>query len=75
MADEYTWQVTGQVPSSQFDSQGNITTGKEVTFQISPSGYSGVVFVPDAIYVNPETVRELIQHEVDTVMAVHTLSG
>jgi hypothetical protein len=67
--------VTGQVPQSQFSTGGDITTGKEITFQISPTGYTGTVFVPDALYSNAEAVKEIIQHEVDMVMSVHGLSG
>lgn len=71
----YTWEVTQQIPDTQFDNQGNSTTGKTISFKISPSGYTGQLFVPDAVYANTEAVKEMLQHEVDTVMAVHTLSG
>lgn len=73
--DGYTWQVTGQTPETQFDNSGNQTTGKLVAFTIQPSGYQGSVFIPDTVYVNADGVRERIQSEVDSVMAVHGLSG
>lgn len=75
MNGDYTWKVTGQTQDTIFDGQGNQVPGKQISFKIDPSGYTGTVFVPDAIYGNPETVREQIQSEVDSVMAVHTLSG
>lgn len=73
--DGYTWSVTGQTPETQFDNQGNQTTGKNVSFTIQPSGYTGAVFIPDVLYVNTDAVRERIQTEVDAVMQVHQLSG
>lgn len=75
MADTYTWQVTGQATQTQFDPAGGVTTGKDITFQIMPTGYTGTLFVPDIIYQNPEAVKEKIQAEVDSIMAVHSLSG
>lgn len=75
MDNGYTWKVTGQTQDTQFDPAGNQVTGKQITFQIQPTGYSGNVFVPDAIYPNAEAVKEQIQAEVDTIMAVHTLNG
>ena len=74
MAD-YQWSVTGQTPETQFDNNGNQTTGKNVSFTVQPSGYQGMVFIPDVLYVNPDAVRERIQSEVDAVMAVHGLTG
>lgn len=73
--DNYTWEVTGQVPDQVFDNQGNVTTGKTISFTISPQGYSGTIFVPDATYKNLDSVRTMIQAEVDAIVAVHGLSG
>jgi len=75
MANGYTWTVTGQTQDTQFDASGNQVTGKQIAFTIQPSGYSGTLFVSDAIYMNTQAVQEALQHEVDSVMAVHTLSG
>lgn len=73
--DGYTWTVTGQTPETQFDNAGNQTQGKTVTFTVQPSGYTGSVFIPDVVYQNVDGVKERIQAEVDSVMAVHQLSG
>lgn len=73
--DGYTWTVTGQTPETVFDNAGNQTTGKNVSFTIQPSGYTGSVFVPDVLYNNVAAVQERIQTEVDAVMAIHQLSG
>lgn len=70
-----TWQVTGQTPEQQFDASGNTTTGKLISFSVSPQGYQGTVFVPDSVYANVDDVRTLIQAEVDRVVAVHALTG
>lgn len=72
---DYTWQVTGQTQETQFLDNGNQVTGKLVAFTVQPSGYTGSVFIPDAIYQNREAVQETIQGEVDAVMAIHTLKG
>jgi hypothetical protein len=75
VASDYTWAVTGQTQDTQFDGQGNQTQGKQISFTVQPSGYTGTLFVSDAMYANPQTVREALQREVDAVMAVHTLNG
>lgn len=75
MDSSYTWKVVSQTQDTQFDTAGNQVTGKQITFQVQPTGYNGTVFVPDAIYPNPDAVRELIQAEVDSVMSVHGLNG
>jgi len=75
MDNDYTWSVTGQQNDTQFDASGNVTYGKTVTFTIQPTGYTGTIFIPDIIYQNVQAVQEKIQAEVDSIMAVHNLSG
>lgn len=75
MAQMFTWQVTGQSPQVQFDAQGNVTNGQDITFKINETGYTGTIFVPDTFYANPDNVRELIQNRVNALTAVHQLNG
>lgn len=72
---DYSWQVTGQQNETQFDTSGGSTTGKLVSFSILPSGYTGSLFIPDVIYQNTQAVKEMLQSEVDQIMAVHQLTG
>jgi hypothetical protein len=74
MAD-YSWQVTGQAPDQQINQNGDIVNGKLVTFTVNPQGYTGTIFIPDVIYGNIDATREMIQREVDNIVAVHQLSG
>lgn len=71
----YTWSVTGQQNDSQIDTAGNVIAGKTVTFQITPSGQTGTVFIPNTSYSNTNSVREMIQAEVDQLETVRNLTG
>lgn len=75
MSNGYSWQVVSQQNDQQFGTDGSVTTGKTVTFSIMPSGYTGTLFIPDVIYQNTDAVKEMIQNEVDQIMAVHQLTG
>lgn len=75
MIDNYSWEVTSQANEQQIDATGNLVTGKNVTFTIMPTGYTGTLFIPDVIYANTDAAREAIQREVDAVVAVHNLTG
>jgi hypothetical protein len=75
MSNGYSWQVTAQSNEQNFDAQGNVTNGKSITFTIPEYGYTGTIFVPDAVYSSTDAVKNLIQSEVDQVVAVHQLNG
>lgn len=72
---DYSWQVTGQQNETEFDTNGGSTNGKRVMFSILPAGYAGSLFIPDVIYQNTQAVKDMIQNEVDQIMAVHQLQG
>ena len=74
MANGVTWQVTGQSQDTVFGADNTPQSGKKVTFQTS-TGYTGTIFIPDALYVNTDYVRGAIQAEVDATEAVRTLTS
>jgi len=68
------WTVTSQSPSTKFGPDGNPIEGKDVNFETT-IGYKGTVFIPDSVYGDPSAVRQMIASEVQTVAAIHGLSG
>jgi len=74
MAPRVSWTVTSQRQSQEFDQHGTPVNGKIVSFQ-TDTGYSGTVFVPDAVYGNAQHVKDMISAEVASVAAIHGLSG
>jgi len=74
MGNGVTWSVQNQSPETQFMTNGQTVTGKNVTF-ITSTGYVGTVFVDDLTYSKPDEVQKMIQSEVDKVTAVDNLTG
>lgn len=69
-----TWQVTSQQEVMEPDQSGNIVRGVRVYFTTS-TGASGSVFVPATVYGNVDSVRAMLQAQVDATSAVAGLNG
>lgn len=67
------WTVTGQQESTELY-QGSATRGMRVSFQTG-RGLAGSVFVPLAMYSNPENVRAAIAQYVAQMHQVQDLTG
>lgn len=74
-ANPASWTVVSQRETMEQDpASGTITAGWRIYFQTG-AGQSGSVFVPNAIYQNVDTVKQMIADQVKTVTAVGNLNG
>ena len=69
-----TWIAGIPTPAQHFDDRGNGIDGKTVPFETS-TGYSGSIWVSDAVFANPNQVKQMIGDEVSRVVAIPGLSG
>ena len=68
------WRVLGQAPSTQADQTGRFVRGMVVQF-VTATGVNGEVFVPDSVYGNTDTVRQIIAQKAASIDAVANLGG
>lgn len=68
------WRVVGQSPSTQPDQTGRFVRGMLVQF-VTASGVNGELFVPEGVYGNTETVRQMIAAKAASIDAVANLGG
>lgn len=69
-----TYQVTRVTPDSRFPPGEPVVTGKSVAFSTSV-GYTGTVFIPDAVFADTAAMRRMIEDEVRMVAAAQAISG
>lgn len=69
-----TYQVTRVTPDTQFPAGEQPVTGKLVAFSTS-AGYSGSVFVPDAVFSDKAAITRMIEDQVRLVAAAQSISG
>lgn len=68
------WRVLGQAPSTQADQTGRFVRGMIIQF-VTATGVNGEVFVPDSVYGNTDTVRQIIAQKAASIDAVANLGG
>lgn len=69
-----TYQVTRVTPDTQFPPGEQPVTGKLVAFSTS-AGYSGSVFVPDAVFADRTAITRLVEDQVRLVAVAQSISG
>jgi hypothetical protein len=71
---DITWNIVSQVEALEPAPTGQIVRGVRIYFKTS-LGNSGSVFVPDTMYGNVDTVREMLQTAVRSSVDIHRLTG
>lgn len=69
-----TWKVTAVAPETQYNSSATPIPGKRVSFTTS-IGYDGSVFIPDTVFSDVNTWRQIIEAEVMKVAAAQSVAG
>lgn len=69
-----TYKVTRVTPDTQFPAGEPPVPGKQVAFATS-AGYSGAVFVPDAVFADVAAMKRMIEDQVMLVVRAQMISG
>lgn len=71
---DVTWSVVSQVETVEQGVNSQIVRGVRITYKTS-LGNSGSVFVPDSVYGNLDTVRQMLADAVKTSTTIQAMQG